>query len=310
MGAGASAIARVCRDIALTEREGATDMTNLFPRIFSTDSAKAAKANGFGFLNAIHYMAPADTGGAGNLCPNASEPCKAICLGKYSGQAAIVADLEQGTNPTRESRIGKARLFMSARQHYLNLMAREILAIERKAAREDLAPIIRLNGSTDIPFERVRFTIDTRTAAALAKAGRWQPGLPVTLLELFADLQFVDYTKSPQRLARKPANLDLTLSYSVTNDTACLDALATGHNVAMIFAGGLPETFAGFPVIDGDIHDLRHLDPKGGFIVGLSPKGGKAKRDTSGFVVHWQAATGQALARQWLALRQPAAIAA
>jgi hypothetical protein len=285
-------------------------MTNLFPRIFSTDSAKAAKANGFGFLNAIHYMAPADTGGAGNLCPNASEPCKAICLGKYSGQAAIVADLERGTNPTRESRIGKARLFMSARQHYLNLMAREILAIERKTAREDLAPIIRLNGSTDIPFERVRFTIDARTAAALAKAGRWQPGLPVTLLELFADLQFVDYTKSPQRLARKPANLDLTLSYSVTNDTACLDALATGHNVAMIFAGGLPETFAGFPVIDGDIHDLRHLDPKGGFIVGLSPKGGKAKRDTSGFVVHWQAATGQALARQWLALRQPAAIAA
>ena len=56
-------------------------MTNATPRIFSTESAKAAKATGFGFLNAIHYMAPADTAGVGNLCPNASEPCKALCLG-------------------------------------------------------------------------------------------------------------------------------------------------------------------------------------------------------------------------------------
>lgn len=278
-------------------------MTTQTPRIFSTDSAKAAKATGFGFLNAIHYMAPADTAGVGNLCPNASEPCKALCLGIYSGQAAMVADLENGTNSVRESRKSKARLFMSARNYYLNLIALEIVAIERKAVREGLTPVIRLNGSTDIPWERIRFTVDAKTAAALAKAGRLQPGLPVTLLELFSDLQFVDYTKSPQRLARKPANLDLTLSYSVTNDAACIDALRGGHNVAMIFAGGLPETFAGFPVIDGDIHDLRHLDPKGGFIVGLSPKGNKAKKDQSGFVVRWQDPSGQALARKWNAWR-------
>jgi hypothetical protein len=278
-------------------------MTTQSPRIFSTDSAKAAKATGFGYLNAIQYIAPADTAGVGNLCPNASPQCKALCLGTYSGQAAIVADLENGTNPTRESRKLKARLFMGARNYYMNLIAQETLAVARKAAREGLTPIIRLNGSTDIPFERVRFTVDAKTAAALAKAGRRQPLLPVTLLELFSDLQFVDYTKSPQRLGRKPANLDLTLSYSVTNDAACIDALANGHNVAMVFAGGLPESFAGFPVIDGDLHDLRHLDPKGGFIVGLSPKGNKAKKDQSGFVVQWQAAAGQWLERDWLTLR-------
>ena len=293
-------------------------MTTQTPRIFSTDSAKAAKATGFGYLNAIQYIAPADTAGVGNLCPNASPQCKALCLGTYSGQAAIVADLENGTNPTRESRKLKARLFMGARNYYMNLIAQETLAVARKAAREGLTPIIRLNGSTDIPFERIRFTVDAKTAAALAKAGRRQPLLPVTLLELFADLQFVDYTKSPQRLARKPANLDLTLSYSVTNDAACIDALANGHNVAMVFAGGLPDMFAGFHVIDGDLHDLRHLDPKGGCIVGLSPKGNKAKKDASGFVVQWQAATGQKLERHWLELRgftfkpvtRPVAIAA
>ena len=37
-------------------------------------------------------------------------------------------------------------------------------------------------------------------------------------------------------------------------------------------------------MIDGDLHDLRHLDPKG-VVVGLSSKGNKVKRDMSGFVV-------------------------
>jgi hypothetical protein len=54
--------------------------------------------------------------------------------------------------------------------------------------------------------------------------------------------------------------------------------------VAIVFAGDKPETWNGYRVIDGDEHDLRHLDPKG-VVVGLSPKGSKAKRDMSGFVL-------------------------
>ena len=45
----------------------------------------------------------------------------------------------------------------------------------------------------------------------------------------------------------------------------------------------LPKTWQGFDVINGDNDDLRFLDPKG-VIVGLYAKG-KAKQDTSGFVV-------------------------
>jgi hypothetical protein len=51
----------------------------------------------------------------------------------------------------------------------------------------------------------------------------------------------------------------------------------------------MPETWNGYRVINGDEHDLRHLDPKG-VVVGLSPKGHKAKRSTSGFVVRDHAA--------------------
>ena len=103
----------------------------------------------------------------------------------------------------------------------------------------------------------------------------------------FPDIQFVEYTKNPNRLGKAPGNVDLTLSYSATNMRDCVAALLAGHNVAIVFHGGLPASFGGFPVIDGDKHDLRHLDRKGGVIVGLSPKGAKAKRDRSGFVVDW-----------------------
>ena len=45
----------------------------------------------------------------------------------------------------------------------------------------------------------------------------------------------------------------------------------------------LPGTWHGFPVIDGDLHDCRFLDPKG-VVVGLRAKGG-GKGSQSPFVV-------------------------
>jgi hypothetical protein len=264
-----------------------------FPRIFSTDSAKAAKASGYGYLNAIHYMAPHDSAGVGNLCSHASPQCIALCLGTHSGQAAMVSDLEHGTNATRESRKLKARLFMAHRQEYMNRLARDIVKLERKADREGLTLCVRLNGSTDIAWERISFQIDDKTSRAIeARLGVSHPraGRVMTLLQLFPHIQFVDYTKNPNRMGKTPSNLHLTLSYSGNNLADCLAALKRGHNVAVVFGEGLPREWHGHSVIDGDLHDLRHLDPicpKGerGVIVGLSPKGLTAKRDASGFVV-------------------------
>lgn len=277
---------------------------NYYPRLFSTDSAKAAKASGFGYLNAIQYIAPYKLGGVGNLCSHASLACIALCLGEYSGQAAIVSDLENGTNPTRESRRLKAQLFMRNRGEYMNRLVRDIVKLDAKATREGLKLCVRLNGSTDIVWERIKFVIDDKTAKALRFPA--MAGLSRTILELFPAIQFVEYTKNPKRLINRPANLDLTLSYSAENSAACVNALLAGENVAMVFADGLPESFAGFPVIDGDKHDLRHLDAKGGFIVGLSPKGRKAKHDTSGFVVRWKEQSGADLSEYWQLLREAA----
>jgi hypothetical protein len=243
-------------------------------RLLCTDSAKAAKASGYGYLNGILYMAPAELAGVGNLCPHASPACRAACLGWHSGQADMVRH-ESDMNDARLSRINKARAFMRDRPAFMAALVRAISALVRKAQREGLKPCVRLNGSTDISWEGIRFDHD---------------GRKVSVYELFHQVQFVDYTKNPNRFSRiLPANLHLTFSRSEVNEQTALALLGRGVNVAVVFGGGLPSTWQGFPVIDGDKHDLRHLDPRGGFVVGLSPKGRKAKKDRGGFVV-WDVA--------------------
>ena len=239
-----------------------------FSKFFSTDSAKAIKADKYGWLNAINYMAPHDTAGVGNLCPNASEGCKALCLGMYSGQAAMVSDLENGTNVVRESRIAKSQYFMNERHAFMGEMAHHIKAMIRKADRENKKLAVRPNGSSDIAFEYI-------------KGYNGQ-----TLPEQFPDIQFVDYTKNLRRMLNpnSPSNYHLTFSLSETNMHEAIHVLANRKNVAVVFGDGLPDTFMGHRVIDGTEHDLRHLDPQP-VIVGLDPKGKKAKADTSGFVV-------------------------
>jgi hypothetical protein len=224
---------------------------------------KAIKAQAFGYLNAIHYLAPADTSGI-NVCPKASSGCKALCLGWFSGQAGIGDD-----NGTRRSRLDKTRRFMRDRKAYLADIVRQIERQQGIAARKGFKLCVRLNGSSDIAWEGIRLP-----------CGR-------SLFERFPDVAFVDYTKIVSRFERRlPPNYHLTLSRSEMNETECLEALARGINVAVVFADK-PATWHGFECIDGDAHDLRQLDPRGarGYVIALSPKGSKAKRDVSGFVV-------------------------
>lgn len=233
-------------------------------RIFSTDNPKSEKAVKLGWLNAIHYMAPARSAGAGNLCSHASKGCIRLCLGEHSGYADMFASV-------RESRRAKARLFLKYRERYMTLVTRQLAAFLRKAQRDGLKPCVRPNGSTDIAWEGIRFE------------GK-------TLFEMHPDVQFVDYTKNWRRFDRKlPANYHLTFSRSETNEPIALDLLRRGVNVAVVFEKK-PAMWKGFRVIDGDAHDLRHLDPRAaagepGYVVGLTPKGRRAKADTSGFVV-------------------------
>jgi hypothetical protein len=241
-------------------------------RIFSMDNPKAAKAQSYGYLNAIHYLAPYKQSGK-NLCPHASPGCVAACLGWTSGQAGMVAK-QSDLNSVRQSRIDKARRFMAERAAYMRDVVKSIQLAQRKAERLQLALCVRMNGSSDIAFERMRVTIDGVTFPSL--------------MDAFPTVQFVDYTKSIERALANargdgPRNYRLTFSRSEANESDCVRVLCAGGNVAAVFETK-PDAWHGFPVIDGDSHDLRHLDPRGA-VVALSIKGNVAKRDSSGFVI-------------------------
>jgi hypothetical protein len=210
----------------------------LFRRFFSTDNPKAIKAQKLGWLNSINYMAPHRLAAVGNLCPNASTGCIALCLGEHSGNAALYPTV-------LKSRIAKARYFMRDRQAFMLEMANHIAAAGRRARKAKLKLCVRLNGARDIAWESIKMA-DGRS-----------------VVDAFPDVQFVDYTKSLKRAlaharSQFPANYHLTFSRSETNEAQCPEVLAAGGNVAVVFAGAFPAEYLGHRVIDGDKSDLRH----------------------------------------------------
>ena len=108
------------------------------------------------------------------------------------------------------------------------------------------------------------------------------------MMSKFSDVQFYDYTKYPiNKRTRIPANYDLTFSRSEKNHEQVIPNLEAGRRVAVVFDvkrnDPLPATYLDYPVIDGDLHDMRFLDSKG-VIIGLHGKG-LASKDETGFVV-------------------------
>jgi hypothetical protein len=190
----------------------------------------------------------------------------------------------QGTAGRHRIRIVRARIrrtkwFKSDRAAFMARLERDIAALERSARRHGLKPAVRLNGTSDLPWENLRFTGADGKAYA-------------NLMQRFPRVQFYDYTKVATRFARPlPANYDLTFSAADGNDRAVQVALQHGARVAVVFGNAarpaarkwdLPETFEGRQVVDADKHDLRFLEPAG-VVCGLRAKG-LAKSDDSGFV--------------------------
>jgi hypothetical protein len=142
-------------------------------------------------------------------------------------------------------------------------LVKDIQAAIRKADRETMIPVFRLNGTSDIRWETIPV------------GGRRN------IMEMFPAQTFYDYTKLQNRV-NLPSNYHLTFSRSEENYTAVDTMMAQGYNTAIVF-DSLPAVYNGYKVIDGTETDLRFLDPKN-VIVGLLAKG-KAKKDLSGFTV-------------------------
>jgi len=151
---------------------------------------------------------------------------------------------------------------------------------------------VRLNGTSDIPWENVIL-----------------PDEGCSIMDLFPGVKFYDYTKNPHRAIKAasgklPANYSLCFSRSESNQKDCARVLRTGGNVAAVYSAEVFDRFAwenglsyhgktgkGRPhfgqtylTFNGDDSDARFLDPAG-VVVALRAKG-DARCDTSGFVIN------------------------
>lgn len=222
---------------------------------------KTLKGESVGYMTFGLHLAPADLSGH-QTCPKASAGCRAACLNK-AGRGGMFRKGEC-TNVIQEARIRKTKMFFEQRDWFMALLVAEIDKAIRWAEKRNLIPCVRLNLTSDLPWEKIRV------------------GNHRNIMAMFPNVQFYDYTAIPGR--KVPANYHLTFSAKENNSQDIMSALLERTNVAMVFAGGLPTRWGplGTPVVNGDEHDLRFTDPRG-VIVGLKAKG-PAKKDTSGFV--------------------------
>lgn len=206
----------------------------------------------------VLYMSPYTFNSKGiNVCPKASEGCSKACL--YIAGMGVFSNVKQ-------ARIRKTELWIADKKLFYTQLAEDLNTVMRRAKGEPVA--IRLNGTSDIDHHKMLKSF----------AGFDFTQCPDNVI-------FYDYTKIPQKALKykDTPNYHVTFSRSETNELECIDMLDSGINVAVVFKNELPTTWHGFSVIDGDKTDERFLDAQG-VVVGLKAKG-KAKKDTSGFVV-------------------------
>lgn len=238
--------------------------------IISGNNAKTVKGDGTEYETAIMYLAPFTMAGKGNVCAMAvMAHCWEGCL-NTAGRGAM--------NSVQRARVAKTRRYMDDRQGFMVQLVDDLRRFSNYCKRKGVQPCVRLNGTSDI---------------------MWEKGHPVTIdgvrfasvMEAFPEIQFYDYTKIYTRVDKPmPRNYALTLSYSGANAdyAAAVNARVNARlaNMAVVYRNRavVERELVNGRTIDGDVTDMRFLDPQGGYVVALYAKG-KAKKDTSGFVV-------------------------
>ena len=200
------------------------------------------------------HLRPVNT----KICPYQDiAKCKNACL-NTAGLGGVYPSIQK-------ARQRKTDLFLNDRDEFMKQLVNDIHKFLRACDRKEKKPAIRLNGTSDIQWEKI--DIDGQN-----------------IFEMFPQIQFYDYTKIPTRKVDNIPNYHLTWSYSEANEKYAKMFDQVPNNKAVVFrTKDLPSMFKGLKVIDGDTHDMRFLD-KPNSVVGLKAKG-QAKKDYSGFVI-------------------------
>jgi hypothetical protein len=204
-----------------------------------------------------------------NLCPFAGE-CRGPCL-NTAGRGGIPMTSYVGSafaNNVQRGRYRRTDLYFTDRAGFERAVIRDLDKVARFAGKHGYQLGIRWNGTSDIDYETAHPTLVSHATRL--------------------GFEQYDYTKrpiayDPSRVVRRVYSLDR----GAARDRHALRYLAEGGTVAAVFAvkpgRDLPATWGGYPVIDGDLTDLRSRDP-GGVVVGLRAKGAARSLPVGGFV--------------------------
>lgn len=214
----------------------------------------------FGYLTWGLSLSPANESGY-QMCPSSTAGCRAACL-YHQGRAIMFKMVNVG-------RIARTIAFKEHFDWFETRLRFEIERCVRKTNEVGMKVALRLNVVSDVLWEKVT---------------PW-------VFEDFPDIQLYEYSKHYKRMVafcegKLPPNLHLTFSRAETRESErqSLDILGRNGNVAVVFRGAdFPPLWNGYPVTDGDLTDLRFLDPPG-HVIALRAKG-TSFRDESGFVV-------------------------
>jgi len=213
----------------------------------STGNTKMRKAEKENYLSYSLNLLPhkSTIGGKSiNLCPFAGS-CSEVCVGE-NGHFAM----KNGT--AYHKQYINTLLFTHDRELFFSKLVQDLKQVQKIQNKKSKKVAVRLNAYSDLNF------------AKLSK--RY---LKERVFEMFSDIQFYDYTKDVKKFVENDIkNYHLTYSHDEKGKFF-------GSNTAIVFEE-LPNTYKGLPVFDGDVTDLRFLDPDN-HIIGLKFKGSKQK---------------------------------
>jgi len=234
------------------------DFFSKFPdRLFSIgQDTKTIKGKKLKVLTGIMYLAPYKLSGV-NVCPMSElARCHEGCL-NTAGRGKFTSN--------QMARLRKTLFYQQYPIEFKQLIRKELNRLIRQADKINFTPMVRLNGTSDV---------------------RWELFMPEIFKE-YSHIQFYDYTKLVNRKLDTIQNYDETFSYSGVKayQPMVVKALKKKMRIAVVFRSkeNQPRTFMGMDCVNGDDTDVRPYD-KQGVIVTLYAKG-KARKDTSGFVV-------------------------
>ena len=162
-------------------------------QLLSTANTKTLKGERRGYRTFILHLAPGNLSGH-QVCPKASAGCLSACL-NTAGRGLF--------RPIQQARIRKTQWFFADRSSFMEALHRDITSAIKASYRANLIPVFRLNGTSDIVWEKISYS--------------YQGIQYQNVFEAFPDVRFYDYTKRLNRAAL-PQNYSLTFSRSETNE--------------------------------------------------------------------------------------------